>query len=199
MKLLTQDVVSQMRCYECGGTMEGKKGEYKYIECGLTSVTLKDILIFRCTNCAAVVPEISAAGVLHRVIALRLVRKTNLLTGSEVRFLRKLCGYSATELAEILGSSKSVVSRWEKTGCGKETDRVIRLLFLAKMTREITGHPERILKNVTIDQLIGELESTFKLIDGKGKASDRYEISPEEITSLAGVNEESGELVGNVQ
>ena len=46
-------------------------------------------------------PEIPAAGVLNRVIAMRLINKKNLLTGSEVRFIRKLCGYSATEFAEI--------------------------------------------------------------------------------------------------
>src|SRR5665213_2220629 len=110
------EVISTMRCYECGQTMEGRKGEYKYTECGLDSVTLKDILVYHCTNCNAVVPEIPAAGVLHRVIALRLINKETLLTGNEVRFLRKLCGYSMNEFAEILGSSKSVVSRWEKDG-----------------------------------------------------------------------------------
>ena len=37
MNELMKDVISRAKCYECGGTMEGRKGEYKYIECGLTS------------------------------------------------------------------------------------------------------------------------------------------------------------------
>jgi len=32
---------------------------------------------------------------------------------SEVRFLRKLCGYSVTEFAEIMGSNKTVIYRWK--------------------------------------------------------------------------------------
>lgn len=199
MGLIMKDLVSKTRCYECGSAMEGRKGEYKYIECGLTSVILKDILVFRCTNCNAVVPEIPAAGVLHRVIALRLISKKNLLTGSEVRFLRKLCGYSVNEFAEIIGSSKSVVSRWEKDGCGKGTDRTVRLLVIAKLTREIAGQPEPILKNVTVEQLNSEVEKAFKLIEGKSKKNERYEIPPEEIARFVGREEEPAELAGAVQ
>jgi DNA-binding transcriptional regulator YiaG len=199
MNELMNSVVSRARCYECASTMEGRKGEYKYIECGLASVILKDILIFRCTNCNAIVPEIPAAGILHRVIALRLLSKKNLLTGSEVRFLRKFCGYTVSEFAEILGSSKSVVSRWEKSGSGKETDRVIRLLLMNKIMRELVGQPKTILKNVTVERLLGEIENTFKLIEGKGKSSDRYEITPEDISDLIGTTDDSSELVASIQ
>jgi len=179
--------------------MEGRKGEYKYTECGLHSVYLKDILVFHCTHCNAVVPEIPAAGVLHRVIAQRIVGKKNLLTGDEVRFLRKLCGYSVNEFAAILGSSKSVVSRWEKDGCGKGTDKIVRLLVLAKFAREIVGEPEPILRNVTLDQLFVEIEKTFKLIEGKSREIERYDISPEELARFMGANEEQLDLVGAIQ
>jgi len=145
------------------------------------------------------VPDIPAAGVLHRVIALRLVNKKNLLTGSEIKFLRKFCGYSVNDFAAILGSSKSVVCRFEKDGCGKENDRVIRLLTIAKMTREIAGQPERILRNVTVEQLNSEVENTFKLIAGKGRESERYEIPPEEIAQYIGASEEAVKLETAVQ
>ena len=188
-----------VKCYECGGHMEGKKGEHRYTECGLTSVYLRDVMIYRCSSCSAVEPEIPAAGILHRVIALRLAKKKNLLSGSEVRFLRKFCGYSAAELAEILGSSPSVVSRWEKNGCGKETDRVIRMLFLTSMIREIVGQPAPLLRNVSVSQLIDEIDTTFKLIEGRGKAQDRLDISPDDISRLAGAPEDIGDLAPNIQ
>ena len=189
------ELVATSRCYECGSTMDGRKGEYKYTECGLHSVTLKDILVFRCTNCSAMVPEIPAAGVLHRVIALRLLFKKNLLAGSEIRFLRKLCGYSINDFAEIVGSSKSVVSRWEKVGCGKGTDRIMRLLVMAKLTREIAGEPEPILRNVTVEQLSRMVDETFKLIEGKAKSNERYVILPEEIARYTDATEKAPELV----
>jgi transcriptional regulator with XRE-family HTH domain len=193
------EVVSKLRCYECGSMMEGRKGEYKYIECGLKSVILKDILVYHCNTCNALIPDIPAAGVLHRVIALRLVSKKNFLTGSEIRFLRKLCGYSVNDFAAILGSSKSVISRFEKEGCGKENDRIIRLLVIAKMSREIAGQPERILRNVTIEELNSEVENTFKLMAGKGRESERYEIPPEELQRYIGANEDPAELLMAVQ
>jgi YgiT-type zinc finger domain-containing protein len=126
------DVISTAKCYECGHTMEGRKGEYRYTECGLNSVILKDILVYHCPKCSALVPEIPAAGVLHRVIALRILNKKNRLSGSEIRFLRKFCGYSVKDFAAILGSIKHVISRFEKDGCGKMNDRLIRMLVLGQ-------------------------------------------------------------------
>jgi len=183
-----RNIIATTVCCEegCGGTMEGRKGEYRYIESGLNSVTLKDILVFHCTKCNAIVPEIPAAGVLHRVIAMRLLHKKTLLTGNELRFLRKLCGYSVNEFGEIMGSNKSVVSRWEtQDSHGEGTDRTVRLLVLTKLVRELVGKPDPILKNVTVEQLNSEVETAFKLIEGR-RCNEQYEISPEEIARFGG-------------
>jgi transcriptional regulator with XRE-family HTH domain len=182
-------IVATATCYRdgCGGTMEGRKGEYKYLEGGLDSVTLKDILVFHCTKCNAIVPEIPAAGVLHRVIALRLLMKKTLLTGKELRFLRKLCGYAVSEFSEIMGSSKSVVSRWENYDThGEGTDRTVRLLALGKLVREIAGQPDTILRNVTVEQLTNEVLSAFKTIVAR-RNNEQYEIPPEEIARFTQV------------
>jgi transcriptional regulator with XRE-family HTH domain len=184
----TMDVVVTAKCYEddCGGTMEGRKGKYQYIESGLKSVELKDIMVFHCTKCNAIVPEIPAAGLLHRIIALRLLCKKTLLTGSELRFLRKLCGYSINEFSEIMGSSKDVVSRWENHDkAGKGTDRTVRLLVMGKLIREIAGQPDPMLKNVTVEQLIKDVEQALKLIEAR-RTNQKYEIPPEEIARLGG-------------
>jgi DNA-binding transcriptional regulator YiaG len=182
-------VIATSRCYrkDCGGTMEGRKGEYRYVECGLNSVLLQDILVFHCTKCNGLIPEIPAAGVLHRVIAMRLLQKKTLLTGGEVRFLRKLCGYSVNDFAEIMGSSKTVIYRWETQNThGKETDRTVRLLAMAKLCRELTGQSEPILKNVTVAQLNAEVENAFKLIEVR-RSDEEYDISPEELAHFGGI------------
>jgi transcriptional regulator with XRE-family HTH domain len=165
--------------------MEGRRGEYRYVESGLNSVLLKDILVFHCTKCNAIVPEIPAAGILHRVIAMRLLCKKTLLTGNEIRFLRKLCGYSVTEFAEVMGTTKTVVSRWENKKHGDATDRTMRLLVMTKLIRELAGQPEPILKNITVAQLDSEVVSAFKLIQAR-QGNEQYDISPEEIAHFGG-------------
>jgi YgiT-type zinc finger domain-containing protein len=174
-------VISTANCRECGGVMEGRKGEYKYVESGLNSVILKDILVFHCTKCNEIVPEIPAAGILHLVIARRILLKNTLLSGSELRYLRKLCGYSVNEFAEIMGSSKAVISRWENQSLhGEGTDRTVRLLVTAKLLREISGQPQPILKNVTAEQLSADVEQALKLIQAR-RSQEKYEISPNDI------------------
>lgn len=178
--------VMTMACCEggCNGTMEGRKGEYRYVESGLDSVVLKNILVFHCTTCNEVVPEIPAVGLLHRVIAFKLLLKKALLTGDEIRFLRKFCGYSVADFAEIMGSTKSVISRWETQTHGASTDRTIRLLVMLKLAREMAGQPEVALKNVTMDELISKVENAFKAIDDRDGAEQRYEISPEDLAQF---------------
>jgi YgiT-type zinc finger domain-containing protein len=190
-------IVSTTKCYECGEVMQGHKGEYKYVECGLNSVVLKDILVFHCPKCNEVVPEIPATGVLHWVIARRILRKKTLLTGNEIRFLRKLCGYSVNEFAEIMGSSKNVVCRWETASHGKGTDRLVRLLVMAKLCRKITGREDSGLKNITVDQLNAEIEATLKEIEAKTK-NEKYEIPSEELARFSGNTQEAPEVASNV-
>jgi hypothetical protein len=68
---------------------------------------------------------------------------------------------------------------------------------MAKLTRETAGEPEPILRNVTVEQLNGMLDETFKRIEGKAKASERYVIDPEEIARYTGTVEAQPELVGS--
>lgn len=185
-----------IHCDLCGGTMTGQKGEHRYTESGLTNVTLKDIMVYRCTKCSAVMPEIPQAGVLHHMIAVKLISKKTQLAGEEIRFLRKFCGYSATVFAEILGSSPSVISRFEKRGCGKENDRTIRLLVIAKMMRDIAGNSEPIIKNDTVEKLSHDLEKSLKEIAGRARP-EQYVFSPEDFASFSTSSQESPELVGS--
>lgn len=127
-------------CYECGRRMVGRRENYPYTEVGLKSVTLTNVLVFHC-SCGAIVAELPAVGQLHFLIAFDLLRKKTILSGEEARYMRKWVGYSATELADTTGYSKTIISKWEndKKPIGKEADRLLRLVIFAKMVENAAG------------------------------------------------------------
>lgn len=133
--------VVKRRCYDCGCAMEGKRGNYKYIDAGLSSVNLVNILVFHCTNrkCGAVVPEIPAISQLHRAIAYSLLEKETLLTGEEIKFLRKMSGLTGTDLASLLGTHATNLSKWESGArkVSKKADVALRLLSFAAIMQEL--------------------------------------------------------------
>jgi putative zinc finger/helix-turn-helix YgiT family protein len=127
------------KCVDCGGQMTGKHQSYNYVECGLSSVELLNVLVYHCASCGAQVPEIPAIEILHTFIAIDLLQKESLLSGEEIRFLRKMSGLNQAELAEILGVDKTRPSKWESGGqdIGKETDRVLRSCCLFGMVQQL--------------------------------------------------------------
>jgi len=120
--------------------MIGRRENYQYTEVGLKSVTLTNVLVYHC-NCGAIVAELPVVNELHALIAFDLFRKKTILSGEEVRYLRKWVGYSATDLAEATGYSKTIISRWEneKKNVAKESDRLLRLVIFAKMLENFVG------------------------------------------------------------
>lgn len=174
--------------------MDGRIEDYKYSECGLKSVVLKGILVFKCKQCSSIVAEITAAESLHRVIALRLLSKDALLSGDEVRFLRKVVGYSATELAKLAGTSKNVVSRWEtKSTLGKDSDRLIRLICMNRIMRDALVEVDpRCLGEIGVNEdlkrathLPAVMEDTLRKLRNK-RVSKSYVIPPSELKDLGG-------------
>lgn len=141
------EVVSR-ECYECHRPMIGRRENYQYTEAGLKSVTLTNVLVFHC-KCGAIVAEIPAVGELHTLIADNLFRKKTILSGEEARFLRKYAGYSATDLAEVTGYSRSIISRWEndKKKIGKEPDRLLRLVVFGRVLQNLVGEDVKGLAN----------------------------------------------------
>ena len=131
--------VKVRKCYDCGGSMHGTRTYYRYTECGLDCVTLENIIVYRCSACGAIVPEIPAIGELHRQLVLGIVTKKHLLSGQEIRFLRKMAGLSSKDLAVALGVSASTVSRWENgsRNISKNSDAALRMICFAGMLQEI--------------------------------------------------------------
>lgn len=180
---------SERRCYECGKTMVGKRENYRYQEAGLKSVVLLNIVVYHC-KCGAIVPEIPYAGLLHHCIAMSVLEKKTLLSGEEIRFMRKAAGYSATELARVMGMNKVTVSHWEndKRKIGKDADRLLRLVCFARIMERIAGVNTKqiadkdLASNLTrIQKMVRELNLTTVLeqIADKQEASKPVRIDPE--------------------
>lgn len=199
-KEMNEVVVS--RCYECGSMMEGKRENYRYTECGLPSVVLRDVLVFRCKECGATQAQICNASALHRVLAFKVLTKETWLSGLELRFLRKVAGYSATDFAVVAGTSKSVVSRWEHSPVlSKQSDRLVRLVCAHKLLSDSLSEAgpdsdgDRLLEEAR-DKLT-ELEDTLRRIHSKkkGKRQVQYEIDPITLSRCGAIDHAPAEAV----
>ena len=133
-----REEVKSKKCYNCRGVMVGTRTYYRYTECGLDSVTLENIFVYRCAQCGVIVTEIPASGELHRVLVMAIISKLSLLSAQEIRFLRKMAGFSSKELAATLGASASTVSRWENgsRNISKKADAGLRLICFAGMLQD---------------------------------------------------------------
>lgn len=121
-----------MRC-GCGEQAKVTRGDYLFLESGLTNVTLRGIELLQCEACGNTTPVLSKINNLMQVIASALVHKPSQLTGIEVRFLRKYIGFTGEQFGKKLGLTKEHVSRIEnnKYQVGAQTDRLIRFLAVS--------------------------------------------------------------------
>ena len=124
-----------LKCDQCDGIMKPTVKDYRYQESGLSNVILQGLRVYVCESCQEETPEIPNLLHLHRVITKALLTKPALLTGPEIRFLRRHVGLKAAEFADQLGTTAVTVSRWE-TGAiaiDPKTDRLIRFLCVRKL------------------------------------------------------------------
>lgn len=120
-----------MKCTVCGHKMNRSRGNITYTS--LPGVTLVGVEIHRCTHCdeqEVAIPRIEA---LHQALAAQLVRKEGTLAREEIRFLRKLLGWSGVDFARHFGVTPETVSRWEsgRKTMGPVAERLLRLSVAA--------------------------------------------------------------------
>jgi putative zinc finger/helix-turn-helix YgiT family protein len=183
------------KCYEvgCGKLMTGKRENYQYQEAGLKSVVLLNIVVYHC-ECGAIVPEIPYAGILHHCIAMNVLQKKALLSGEEIRFVRKAAGFSATELARVMGMDKVSVSRWEneKKKISKDSDRLIRVVCFTRMMERLVDidadarGDSYVLQLARMARMIQKTELTSHLgdIEDKEEGSVPVRINPEYLSAM---------------
>ena len=119
-----------MKCSECNGKMEAKRGNYLFmIESGLP-VTLSGVEVRTCKACGSREAAVPAVDDLNRAIASVLARKRGRLTGAEFRYLRSFLGLSGRDVARLLGATPTTVSRWEQgvAPVGTQVDKLMRVL-----------------------------------------------------------------------
>ncbi|MBI4838849.1 MAG: helix-turn-helix domain-containing protein [Nitrospirae bacterium] len=109
--------------------MASKKEKYHYTESGLDNVFLYT-RIYKC-ECGETIVDIPNIYGLNELIAQIIVKKSAMLKGKEIRFIRKQLHLKATEFASRLGVDKVTVSRWEndEEKIGVANDRLIRMIY----------------------------------------------------------------------
>lgn len=183
------------KCYDCGGTMHGTRTYYKYTECGLDSVTLENIMVFRCSGCGAIVPQIPAIGELHRTIVLGTIQKETLLSGQEIRFLRKMAGLNGKELSSALGANQGSLSKWENGSrkISKKADAAVRLICFAGMLQDILRDRQLLPAAAEISKKLSEVDirAILTRIRDIESGSVKMTIDPTELAKLGdGTNAE---------
>ncbi|HPQ44920.1 MAG TPA: helix-turn-helix domain-containing protein [Syntrophales bacterium] len=120
-------------CWECGEQLQVINNKvYHYKESGLDNVYLHGIVQYKCPKCGQGGPEIPKIEELHLLIGRELVCKENLLSGAEMKFLRKEIGLKSKEMAGLLDVKPETYSRWEndKDKIGPIYDRHLRSLYM---------------------------------------------------------------------
>jgi putative zinc finger/helix-turn-helix YgiT family protein len=104
---------------------------YHFLDSGLPNVYLVGIKFWVCAECKKQAAEIPAPEQLMNVIAESIVMKSGLLSGPEIKFLRKRAGQKSAEFAELINKTPEHFSKLE-TGAlplQEATDKLIRLTY----------------------------------------------------------------------
>jgi DNA-binding transcriptional regulator YiaG len=103
-----------MKCPICNGSrFRPAKGPYRFTESGLDWVYLLGVRHGRCDDCKDHVVVLPEPEMLFAEIAKRIMQNSGPLRPAEIRFLRRLVGWSQDNLAVAMGVERVTVARWE--------------------------------------------------------------------------------------
>jgi len=104
---------------------------FHLVTSGLPNVYLAGVKYWVCRECDLQTVEIPAVKSLMFAIAECLVRKEGLLTGAEVRFLRKELGKKASDFAALINKTPEHFSKLEneQLPLTEDTDKLVRLTY----------------------------------------------------------------------
>jgi DNA-binding transcriptional regulator YiaG len=166
--------------------MIGSPQSYKYTECGLSSVEILNVTVYSCAACGTKVPEMPAIEQLHLIIAIELLTKDSLLSGEEIRFLRKMAGLTQVELAAILKITPTRPSKWEKgiEPIGDANDLVLRSFLLFGIQQRFWTGEDPACKMREASDILRQMDirELFKSIKGKASGSKSVKVESSGIT-----------------
>lgn len=128
---------------------------YHFVNSGLPNVYLAGIKSWACKKCEYQEADIPAIEGLLTAIAESLVKKPGVLTGQEVRFLRKELGKKSADFASLINKTPEHYSKLEngQLPLTEDTDKLVRLSYTMlsgnkKLMQSISDHAEEWLTSI---------------------------------------------------
>jgi putative zinc finger/helix-turn-helix YgiT family protein len=155
-------------CSECFQQHRATRAKpYHFLDSGLPNVYLVGVKYWTCKKCGAQAAEIPAPEQLMDLIAEIIVMKPGLLTGSEIKFLRKRAGKKAADFAQLIGRTPEHLSKLE-TGALPITEPMDKLIRFSYGFL----HP----KNGLVQKISSKTEEWLQSIGPGKKSPARIEI-----------------------
>lgn len=133
------------------------EAEFNYYGSCLGKFTVKDAVVWECSNCHEIRFLAAVAKGWEVEKAIDIIENSPFLTSMETRFIREVCGKTKRELAVALDVSLEDVERWEiGMGASPGDGRRLARYFLRQEDRYQwisgpCGRKERILKKVRME------------------------------------------------
>ena len=164
----------KIKCPKCSNLIQSKIGSYQYKESGLDNVFLENIPVYDC-HCGISFASIFRVSRLNDLISEALLKKPTLLSGREIRFLRKSLYMSSKNFAQKLGIGKTTLSKWENDTQPHRIayDKFIRSLYI--LYKEIDGKEKKDL--LRIFDKIQVRDQDFEYIITAEKEGDDYIVN----------------------
>lgn len=153
---------------DCKKPMKAEVMTHRFKESGLDNVILHGVKRYHCTNCGESILDYGNINQLNLTLADTLLRKKDLLTGNEIRFLRTYAGYSSEMFARIIGLDKTSFSRIEngRSKISNQVNMSVRLAVAGKMAdRDYDLHD--LMMALENDDLIEFKNAEFRALRGQ--------------------------------
>ncbi len=122
------------KCLMCGSNdVETRREFHHFLLSGLPNVYVENMQVSYCRSCGD--KSVTVPPGLMQALNEAVVLKPGLLTGAEIKYLRKDLDMKVVDFAALLGVDDMAVSRWE-SGNEKITPAMDLLIRLVYATRE---------------------------------------------------------------
>lgn len=119
-----------MRCTECKNGLMEKIVKAEHVEDlgGVVVKVLNAVVVQRCSACGEEMTGIPDLPGLARAAAMARALNPAILSGKEIKFIRRALDMSQKQFAEMMDLSPEHVSRWEndRNGVGSASEKLVR-------------------------------------------------------------------------